>query len=178
MQPFEASLVGSVVGIIQDCQDRIFRAYRQEMCNDDDDDDVQMQPSIDMEPIESLPPCDSGFNEGQMSEDQYQPSGGSAFLDAVFQHPPPLQSMDQCASALPAFNELPNTHLTNDIIFSDSGYASEQMCNCPGPCVCLSRTTSSESRDAGSTDLQNGDVRDGNFQWHDWSESFDLESCG
>ncbi|KAH6675858.1 putative resistance to glucose repression protein 1 [Halenospora varia] len=37
-QPLEAALIGSLVGIIQDCQDRVFRAYRETQGMETDDD--------------------------------------------------------------------------------------------------------------------------------------------
>jgi hypothetical protein len=166
MQPFEASLIGSVVGIIQDCQDRVFRAYREGIC---DDEDVHMSPSIDMETDASLPPSEVVYTGMQSNQNQYQ---SSHFLDAVFQHPPPLKSAGQCPSPLCAVDQLhTSTQSTTDTVLSDSGYASEQLCNCLGPCICLARTISSQSQEATAVESQRIDARDEDFQWHDWIDN-------
>src|SRR6201999_4572592 len=55
MHPYRDSLIGNLVGIIQDCQDRAFRAYREGL---DVETDIHLPPSVDThdrEPLQSYP---------------------------------------------------------------------------------------------------------------------------
>jgi hypothetical protein len=51
MQPYRDSLIGNLVGIIQGCQDRVFRAYREGL---DVEADMRLPPSVDAHDREML----------------------------------------------------------------------------------------------------------------------------
>jgi hypothetical protein len=131
--------------------------------------DVHMSPSIDMETDAGLPPSEVVYTGMQSNQNQYQ---SSHFLDAVFQHPPPLNSTCQYPPPLCAVDQLhTSTQSTTGTVLSDSGYASEQLCNCLGPCICLARTISSQSQEATAVESRRIDARAEDFQWHDWVDN-------
>lgn len=74
----------------------------------------------------------------QQSLDSYPQS--SEFLDTVFQ--PPLAQFPEAAFAIIERNGSPSSFErsgSSDMVFLDSGYASEllQACGCHGPCNCI-----------------------------------------
>ncbi|KAE9378798.1 hypothetical protein N431DRAFT_553166 [Stipitochalara longipes BDJ] len=166
MQPLEASLVNNLVGIIQDCQDRVFRSYRetQGLCAE-----PQIQQSIDPEAALSLMPPD-GHQDGLGSSSRpLNTSSGpqSNFIDTIFRTPP--QSSESILSDLAGIDS--RSHLamqSSDVFLSDSGYASEQLqlCGCSGPCSC-GITHSGEQEDNTTQEIE-----DGNLQWNNWSPRF------
>jgi hypothetical protein len=163
MQPYRDSLIGNLVGIIQDCQDRVFRAYREGL---DAEEDVRLPPSIDAddpEPLQNHP--DQRQNILKLQEE-------SNFLDAVFNHPPPIQDTGGFLELFDMHNQT-LSFPANNHVFSDSGYASEMLCNCPGPCSCFT-TTISSSRDWCVS--QGDNESEGTFPWQLGSESFDTSS--
>ena len=125
-QPLEAALVGSLVGIIQDCQDRVFRAYRETQ-------------GVDPEMVDqaiSSPP--SNPSSPQMPQVTWAEDWGanrlpfqSNFLDAAFEAPVRTEQ------PAPDLGELGKAEQPRQEVFSDSGYASEPRCSCQGPCTCL-----------------------------------------
>jgi hypothetical protein len=166
MQPIEGSLIGSLVEIIQDCQDRVFRAYRETIGGDEAD----IPPIVSMEPLTVLPSPEHEIDLSRESllDQDYHPT---EFLDAIFR-PAPHQSPEQYEPDLREL-EPPDCIPLVDNAFSDSGYgASEQHCNCQGPCTCLGTTTSSQGRDIYESEFYvpeeiEGSNRD--VQLHDWA---------
>jgi len=134
IQPFEESLAGRVVGIVRNCQDRAFRAYRE---GSDAEEDMRLPPSV-------VPdgPTFQEQEEANMQEEESSKHLNSQFIDAVFTHPPSIQDEDHFLD-FQARNELLPCPAHNS--FSDSGYASEMWCNCPGPCSCTATSFSSSS---------------------------------
>src|SRR5271168_53598 len=63
MQPLEASLIGSLVGIIQDCQDRVFRAYRESQRVDEG---IEVPPTEDL--AASISPSQSDFTGDEIPD--------------------------------------------------------------------------------------------------------------
>ncbi|TVY28038.1 Resistance to glucose repression protein [Lachnellula hyalina] len=124
-QPLEASLIGSLVGIIQDCQDRVFRAYRERQGVDPDMVTQAISPASN-NMSRSLPRV-------TWAEDwaAYSLPLQSNFLDAAFEAP--LRT-EQPALDL---SRLGQAEQPRRDIFSDSGYASEPRCSCQGSCTCL-----------------------------------------
>jgi hypothetical protein len=158
MQPYRDSLIGNLVGIIQDCQDRVFRAYREGL---DAEGDMRLPPSIDVGDLDLLQNRpDQRQNIAKLQEE-------SDFLGAVFNHPPPIQDTGGF------FDPMPNQTLSfsaDNHVFSDSGYASEMLCNCLVPCSCFTTTVSSSSNWC----LSQGDNEsEETFPWQLGNESFD-----
>ncbi|KUJ19004.1 uncharacterized protein LY89DRAFT_509659 [Mollisia scopiformis] len=165
MQPLEAALIGNLVGIIQDCQDRLFRGYRQMR---GDGAEASASPVLT-----NVPSFTGSFGETGASLTDQQ----SQLLQAAFQPPPPAPS--------DLGNQIPGIHLDRttslhhqpslDMILSDSGYASElpHFCDCPGPeCTCSGGTLNSYTRD-GLSNLNSNDIfgfEEGttNMQWDGW----------
>jgi hypothetical protein len=88
MQPLEASLIGSLVGIIQDCHDRVFRAYRESQRVDEE---IEVPPTEDL--AASISPAQPGFTGDEIPDqplDSYPQR--SEFLDI---------SQTPCISATP-----------------------------------------------------------------------------
>jgi hypothetical protein len=146
MQPLEASLIGSLVGIIRDCQDRVFRSYRETQRRRDE---LGMPATITREvsaALESIKSADNDLHDLHTNPlDQHlRPS---PFVGDVFQQPP-VQNVDS-GFQMPARGEVQGGFLgpSSDLMNSDSGYTSEQVqfCDCPGPCNCVG--TSSIPRD-------------------------------
>jgi len=160
MQPYGDSLIGNLVGIIQDCQDRVFRAYREGL---DAEEDMCLPPSIevdDSDPLQNHP--DQRQNTPKLQEE-------SDFLDAVFNHPPPIQDTGGFLEPFDMHNQ--NLSFSaNNYVVSDSGYASEMLCKCPGPCNSFATTISSSSNWCVS---QGDNESEGTFPWQLGSESFD-----
>ncbi|TVY48990.1 Resistance to glucose repression protein [Lachnellula occidentalis] len=124
-QPLEAALIGSLVGIIQDCQDRVFRAYRERQGVDPEMVTQAISPpSNNMSP--SVPRMTWAADWGA-----YSLPLQSNFLDAAFEAP--LRT-EQPALDLSRFGQ---AEQPRQDIFSDSGYASEPRCSCPSSCTCL-----------------------------------------
>jgi hypothetical protein len=139
MQPLEASLIGSLVGIIRDCQDRVFRSYRETQRRRDE---VDMPATINSEisaTLGNLDPADNDLRANSL--DQHLQL--SRFVGDVFQ-PRPAQNVN-FGFQLPARGEVQGSFLgpSSDLMNSDSGYASEQVqfCDCPGPCNCVGTST-------------------------------------
>lgn len=132
MQPLEAALIGNLVGIIQDCQDRLFRGYRQMR---GEGTEASASPMMDL--------ASASFSSA--SNQHPIPSGNdlqqSQLLAAAFQPPPPAASDFDTSIPLrrqPSIRDLRHQQ-SLDMILSDSGYASElpHFCDCPGPeCTC------------------------------------------
>ena len=160
MQPFEASLISNLVEIIQDCQDRVFKSYRETQGISDE---IQMPPSIDCEASNSSTILDGG--EGPSS----RPIGRSShpqstFLDTIFEPPAPQSTHSISPSFTTNNSDGPLPRLANDMIPSDSGYSSEQLqlCGCSGPCNC-STLHGQDVKDNASQDIRND-----NLQWNEW----------
>ncbi|CZR55765.1 uncharacterized protein PAC_05653 [Phialocephala subalpina] len=154
MQPLEAALIGNLVGIIQDCQDRLFRGYRQMR---GEGTDASVSPAV---PSLSFSPSFDGSQTSNAPNLQ----GQSQLLESAFQHPPPSNLEIQ-----PQVFNLNQTRMSNlhhepslDMILSDSGYASEMphFCDCQGPCSC--GAFNSQTRDGGT----NGNAND-MFDFHE-----------
>lgn len=142
MQPLEAALIGNLVGIIQDCQDRLFRGYRQMRGEGTDASVSPAVPSLSFSP---------SFDESQISNvPNFQ--GQSQLLESAFQPPPPSnleiqpQAFDQNQTRMNNLHHEPSL----DMILSDSGYASEMphFCDCQDPCSC--RAFNSQARNGGA----------------------------
>jgi hypothetical protein len=149
MQPLEASLIGSLVGIIRDCQDRVFRSYRETQKRRDE---VEIPATINREVSAALENIDSADNDLH-SNSQDQHLRPSRFIGDVFQSPP-AQNVNS-EFQMPARGEVQGGFLgpTSDTMNSDSGYASEQVqfCDCLGPCNCVRTSMITHVRNQGSS---------------------------
>jgi hypothetical protein len=140
MQLLEASLTRSLAQIVQYCQDRVFRAYREAHRVNDE---AEMPPGEDMASPVFSP------HHSHESEVPLQPLGSfpqhSDFLETVFDSPstqdtnilvPTTQRNESLSSFLAASASSEMT--------SDSGYASElpKACDCQDPsnCMCAVRS--------------------------------------
>ena len=142
MQPFEASLVGNLVGIIQDCQDRVFRSYRErEVSSDELGMDVvstprqRLDPVLDGERVVGDGDGD-GEGEGETGEDFiaeiFQPAPTGAVVERGQRYTPDPRLFELCEDPM---------HL----VPSDSGYGSEQICGCIYLCNCASSASADPS---------------------------------
>jgi hypothetical protein len=133
LQPLEASLIGNLVGIIQDCQDRLFRSYRQSRASAGE---VESPLVFESEPIITPDVSTVIINNGSDGQDWHL---GSESLDAMFKPVPPVTDTDIPAWILEDFR-VQNTYLSPpiDMHTLDSVYGSEQLqlCNCPEQCSC------------------------------------------
>lgn len=171
MQPFGDSLIGNLVGIIQDCQDRIFRAYRE---GTDSKGDMRLPPSIDSDDLES--PQSHPPAEDQTHPDprvQEEPD----FLAALFNHPPSIQDPGIYFAPFEANNQVPTLPTNN--VFSDSGYSSEMLCTSPGSRSGFATTISSASDGIA---VQRATEADELFQWQaesqDWIQAPEWDANG
>jgi hypothetical protein len=121
-QPLEASLIGSLVSIIQDCQDRVFRSYREAQ-------------GIEHERSTPARPSTTSPSDTLNRQDPHDFRDDLDFLDAAFQSP--ATSMTQ---AMPSFQQLDSVLRPEALGFSDSGYASEPFCYCTSACTCAKGT--------------------------------------
>jgi hypothetical protein len=170
-QPLEASLIGSLVGIIQDCQDRVFRSYHE--MRGVDDVQIEMPPSIESE--------SAGVNVASVN--RYEMIGiaqlphvnlPSDFLDAVFKAPPARNS--EALTPMLRNDEMQNnlSGLAGDLMISDSGYGSEHLhlCNYPVPCGCASSSSQHQNMDSGNASMiGDSGVDSSEMQWLDWGEN-------
>lgn len=142
MQPLEAALIGNLVDIIQDCQDRLFRGYRQMRGEGTDASVSPAVPSLSFSP---------SFSENSIPNVHHQ-HGQSQLLESAFQPPPP-SNLDLQSQVLNQ-NQTRTNNLHHepslDMILSDSGYASEMphFCDCQGLCSC--GTFNAQTRDGGA----------------------------
>jgi hypothetical protein len=118
-------LTGSLVGIIQDCQDRVFRAYRESQGVDQEL--VPRTASPPENTVSSAPPPPTWAEDWAADRLPFQ----SNFLDAAFEAP---IRTEQTSPDLLGFGQAPESGSAS---YSDSGYASEPRCNCKEPCNCL-----------------------------------------
>ncbi|KAF4632584.1 hypothetical protein G7Y89_g5539 [Cudoniella acicularis] len=145
-RPLEAALIGSLVGIIQDCQDRVFRAYRETQGMETDG--MTSPKTLDTIASSSTAQPENVWTPTTQTQQD------SGLLDAAFHAPSPTSTEHQ--DPVPDFqrfrssieSEKPNNHAT--LVFSDSGYGStsEPICCCHGACHC-SRSNSSSSQHLG-----------------------------
>jgi hypothetical protein len=160
MQPLEASLISNLVEIVQDCQDRVFRSYRETRGVSGE---LQMPPSIDSEAtVFSTPPENMGGSNSRPLDRASHPQ--SNFIDTIFEPPP--QSSESISATLAERDSPGNSQIhSNDMFLSDSGYSSEQLqlCRRPGSCNC----GTSYVRDPEDSAMQ--EVSDGNLRWDDWT---------
>lgn len=141
MQPLEAALIGNLVGIIQDCQDRLFRGYRQAR-----GEGTQASASPDVPSLSFASTASDVQTSPSLGITEHEQQQQSQLLQAAFQYPP-LSNLDL---PQPDFTQQDmsmnmNTNINTlhhqpslDMILSDSGYASElpHFCECAGPCTC------------------------------------------
>lgn len=145
MQPLEAALIGNLVGIIQDCQDRLFRGYRQMR---GEGTEASTSPMMDLASV----PFSSASNSTRISPPEHLQQQ-SHLLESSFQAPPPASSNLATEAPLIHPDRAGNLHHqpSLDMILSDSGYASElpHFCDCPGPeCSCSNNSFRSHVSDA------------------------------
>jgi hypothetical protein len=166
MQPYRDSLIGNLVGIIHDCQDRVFHAYREGL---DMETDMRLPSSVDADDAHDCEPLQSYPSQRQVIPKLQDESD---FLDAVFNLPPPIQDTGGFLEPFDMHNQTPSFS-ANDHVFSDSGYASGVLCNCPGPCSCFTTSITSSSNWC----LSQGDNEsEGIFPWQLGSDGFDISS--
>ncbi|KAG9233783.1 putative resistance to glucose repression protein 1 [Amylocarpus encephaloides] len=127
-QPLEAALIGNLISIIQDCQDRVFRSYRETQ-------GISHQISTPLPA--TMPPT-----EALWASDATEFREDLDFLDAAFQAPQTTSAL-----ATPSFQQLDGCIRPNTLIFSDSGYASELICNCQNHCSCAKPVLEAQVRD-------------------------------
>lgn len=167
-QPLEASLISSLVGIIQDCQDRVFRSYHETRGIDDE---MEMPQSIESE---SAGVDVAGVTSYEMGIAQPPDVGRpSEFLDAVFKAPP-AQS-NEASTPMLRDDEMQHnlSGLTRDLMISDSGYGSEllHLCNYPVPCGRASSSSQCQNMDFGDASMiGDSGVDSSEMQWVDWGE--------
>ena len=106
MQQIEASMLGKLVDVVQECQNRLFRLY--------------------LEKQQSKKPSSTNFSS--------QDGTASDFLNAAFQQPPPIpgQGFDVEIMGTGGFED----GRFEDPLFSDSGYGQDMSCYCIGACRC------------------------------------------
>lgn len=171
MQPLEASLIGSLVGIIQDCQDRVFRAYRQ---TQNLDDDVAMPRSEDRSALVSPKPLDSTEDEVPRHSLGSYPER-LEFLDRVFQ--PPLAQVAETGGPIfestASLSGVPGQSAPSDMMFSDSGYVSE-LGAMPDENQAVEYNPLSGINEIGTGDVDWNDLNDLTFN-PSWSE---MDSMG
>jgi hypothetical protein len=160
MQPLEASLISNLVEIVQDCQDRVFRSYRETRGVSGE---LQMPTSIDAEAtVSSTPPENmGGSNSGSLDRASHPQSN---FIDTIFEPPP--HSSESISTTLAERDSRGNLQIqSNDVFLSDSGYSSEQLqlCGRLGPCNCGTCYV----RDREDSGMQ--EVGNGNLRWGDWT---------
>lgn len=141
-QPLEAALIGSLVGIIQDCQDRVFRAYRETQGMEQE---IPL-PTPTTTTSTSLPKT-PWHDDWAANRLPFQ----SNFLDAAFESP--MRTEYPVSDLVGLGQQAP-------VQFSDSGYASEPRCKCDGPCACPAL-----SPDLRLPATTTGPVRDANTLW-------------
>jgi hypothetical protein len=160
MQPLEASLISNLVEIVQDCQDRVFRSYRETRGVSGE---LQMPTSIDAEAtVSSTPPENmGGSNSGSLDRASHPQSN---FIDTIFEPPP--HSSESISTTLAERDSRGNLQIqSNDVFLSDSGYSSEQLqlCGRLGPYNC----DTCYVRDPEDSGMQ--EVGNGNLRWGDWT---------
>jgi hypothetical protein len=137
MQPFEASLVGNLVGIIQDCQDRVFRSYRKHELSTSEDMELSLPDNAGVMPrsrSDDVREIIRPENETEMESD---------FIEEIFQPTPTANQVPERYVPDPQLFDLFDD--PNHLMPSDSGYGSEQLCSCIFMCNC----NGSSSDDAG-----------------------------
>lgn len=156
-QPLEEPLIGALVSVIQDCHDKVFGSYCENMGFERH---MSILPSLESDGKVDLARCEQ--ETGQASQ----------FLEAVFESPPAYST--ETTRTLIRTGEMrnPSFDLSDDLIFSASGSGrSEQLysCNCPGLCdlSCLnSQLQESDSGEAFVTEKWG--IERSDIQWPDW----------
>jgi len=167
MQPLEAALIGNLVGIIQDCQDRLFRGYRQMR---GEGTDASASPMMDL----ATASFSSASNQNSMPSNDFHQQ--SQLLAAAFQPLPPASDLE---TNIPLRHQQSMTDLRHhpslDMILSDSGYASElpHFCDCPGPeCNCSGGTSNTrpheENAFGGAFTFDDPTLDTTGMQWDGW----------
>jgi hypothetical protein len=120
-QPKEAHLIGNLVSIIHDCQEKVYQSYVEMTDRDDNNDSIKGLGIMSTNP----------FQTSNVSIDSSSEHHHSELLDAAFQ-PPPSQYISSYRSSLQSStvssaSECPSIAPTTpgEMVFSDSGHASE-----------------------------------------------------
>lgn len=167
MQPLEAALISNLLGIIQDCQDRLFRGYRQ-MRGEGTDASTSL-----MDLASTSFSSASNQNPMPSMNDLHQQS---QLLAAAFQPPPSASDLDtnMLMGHQQGMTEL-RTQPSLDMVLSDSGYASElpHLCDCPGPeCTCSSGAFDTQPHDENTFDstfaVDESALDATGMQWDGW----------
>jgi len=133
-QANEAHLIGNLVSIIHDCQDKVFDSYVE---TTDRDDNMKGLGIMSIDP----------FQTAQISNDEHH---HSELLDAAFQQPPSQYTgsyrSSLRSSTLSTVSESPSIPpaTPGDKIFSDSGYASDITSTITSPTVSRRGTDSTK----------------------------------
>lgn len=175
MQSLETSLINTLPGIIRDCQDRVFRAYREAQRVEH-----ELEIPLRENGVDSLSPGHTDITKSEIptqSLDSYPQR--SDFLDTVFQLP--LAVVPGTVLPIVERNETisriePSS--SSDTMLSDFGYGSGQLKDCGRQdlliCVCAVRHET-EAVDAnnllGSDDMGVEDMELNDFNSDgDWSQ--------
>lgn len=163
MQHVEVSLISSLVQIIQDCQDMMFRSYRE---TQDNSDEVHIPPSIDHETSTSskLPDNDEEPNSRSL---QQSSQAQTSFPGAIFGPPAPHHADPILPTIVVNNPERSLPGLPSDAILFDSEYFSEQqqICGCFDPCNCGTYTLHGQE----SEDNAMEKIVDEDIAWNEWS---------
>lgn len=152
MGPLESSLIGNLVGIVQDCQDMVFRSYRQAQGLSD-----ELSPPPSTTPLPALP----HGPQNELTVESTRNGQQSGLISTMF-CAPPSQTTDSMSST-PLLDEVQSrttTPSTNGVQSdADSGYASEQvqLCGCCGPCSCSS-THADDAMDTSAQEFESSNI--------------------
>ncbi|EPE26352.1 hypothetical protein GLAREA_02264 [Glarea lozoyensis ATCC 20868] len=127
-QPLEAALIGNLVSIIQDCQDRVFRSYRETQ-------------GFDHDMTSPVLPSTTSPSESRLTQETPDFRDDLDFLDSAF-HAPATSS----TQAMPSFSQFDSLLRPEALMFSDSGY-SEPICYCTVACSCGKVTDEAQVKD-------------------------------
>jgi hypothetical protein len=124
----EAALIGNLVSIIQDCQDRVFRSYRETQ-------------GFDPDMTSPVLPSTTSPSESRLTQDTPDFRDDLDFLGSAFQAP-----ATSSTQATPSFQQFDSLLRPEALLFSDSGY-SEPICYCTVACSCGKVTDEAQVKD-------------------------------
>jgi hypothetical protein len=175
MQQIAEPLLQNLDNIFRDCQDRMYRSYLESTRRGQEaetDQNTSTSTSSDIQTQEL-------HDEQDLATIHHSGSWGSDFLEAILQRPPSISDLSRAMEVEESTMDLARSHCplsVNSGIISDSGYASEKICDRTATSGCP--TTDASSHDHTLKDEYSvGNMKLGNekFDWQDFNIDFSLD---
>jgi hypothetical protein len=151
-RPLEESMLESLMSVIRDSQEVVFRTYRDQSINSSR---VPSDPNLEQRDPPSAPQP-VAIGQSSQSQDLQEPD----FLTRVAQPPPALAEDLFGDFALPSVEpngSFPGSFYDSAVDSAMHGQDFQWLCSCVGPCSCFGTTISSTSRGLEGDNVNNSE---------------------